>query len=955
MLFRHALATALIPGFCCLAAIADDFCIDFTKTANADFKDEKPGDGKGGWSDQGAENDMRSFDVFRKEYEGITFKIVNPAANNGRAVMSFDSPNFATGLKAAKADLEKEAPKASYLYMLHTSCFNSEPAGTVVGTVEVLFKNGGGICREITNGRDITDWWSAGDLPNGKVVVRKSNGSAEVGIFLSRIEFPEKGVQVKSVEFKTRGKAIWIVVGASLSEKDIPLGSDRIVCKADDKWKAVDMSDIQVKAGTALDLSSLVEPGTAGKNGRVIIGKSGQLSFEKAPEKSARFRGSNSFWTLNKLDRGSDSVQAVKDRMTKYAELYHRSGYDIIRLLPMDAYLMRGAKQDGEFNPERLDKMDHFLAELKKNGIYLYLSLAAYNMGRVDGWQGYRETTQVKAKVFLGDPESRARWKICMEQLLNHVNPYTKTAWKDDPVIAAVEPYNEQEFGLFMREKFNDEVIALYEKKWGAWLKSKFGSPEKLAESAKDDKNFELVKNFDSVKIPVYRSGFMANEFLIFQKELASETLDWYTKLLRETGYNGIITQYNMSKEAMYNAVRADASEAISMDGYFAHPSDVTRPGSKCTQSSSVAQAGSYWRGINSTKISGRPFMINEQKHGFWNVYRHENALLFPAYSALQSYDALMVHCDPVLLESEANFDFITAYDPVSMANELAGAFIYKRGDISKADKKVEIRFPADYVLKDCNGGKAVNSEQNKLGLICGFSISFEKSKINNPSFKADMILAADSGSSVGGTLWYQSVEDSKNSKFDLASCIKQMKEKGIIPDSNVSDPANGIFQSMSGEIIMKTKEKMMKIVTQKTEGVSLEAGKGEKLENLNLVKTSIPVMICVSALDNRKLKDSSRMILICATDAVNSGMELSADRTTLINPGGLPVLMETGKFSIELKNSGAERMKIYALGMDGTRKETVPFKAENGILKIELDTATLKNGITPYFEIVKE
>jgi hypothetical protein len=46
----------------------------------------------------------------------------------------------------------------------------------------------------------------------------------------------------------------------------------------------------------------------------------------------------------------------------------------------------------------------------------------------------------------------------------------------------------------------------------------------------------------------------------------------------------------------------------------------------------------------------------------------------------------------------------------------------------------------------------------------------------------------------------------------------------------------------------------------------------------------------------------------------------------------------------------------MYALRVDGTRQEKIPLSLDDkGTLKIELDTALLKNGPTPFFELATE
>jgi len=80
--------------------------------------------------------------------------------------------------------------------------------------------------------------------------------------------------------------------------------------------------------------------------------------------------------------------------------------------------------------------------------------------------------------------------------------------------------------------------------------------------------------------------------------------------------------------------------------------------------------------------------------------------------------------------------------------------------------------------------------------------------------------------------------------------------------------------------------------------------------------------------------------------------MELSADRKTLVKLGTPPILMRVGKMELKLSNANAASMKLYALGFDGTRREELPSKATNGVLRISVDTSKLKDGPTPFFEL---
>ena len=139
------------------------------------------------------------------------------------------------------------------------------------------------------------------------------------------------------------------------------------------------------------------------------------------------------------------------------------------------------------------------------------------------------------------------------------------------------------------------------------------------------------------------------------------------------------------------------------------------------------------------------------------------------------------------------------------------------------------------------------------------------------------------------------------------------------------------------------------------TEGVSLEAAKSEKLSCLMVDGTSTHATVAVCSIDGKALSSSSRMVLIYSTETANTDMELSEDRITMRKGGKLPILMLSGQLKASLKCANPDQMALYALKIDGTRNERIPVTVEKGSLIISIDTATLKDGPTPFFELVKE
>ncbi|MBN8215106.1 MAG: hypothetical protein J0L75_00595 [Spirochaetes bacterium] len=186
----------------------------------------------------------------------------------------------------------------------------------------------------------------------------------------------------------------------------------------------------------------------------------------------------------------------------------------------------------------------------------------------------------------------------------------------------------------------------------------------------------------------------------------------------------------------------------------------------------------------------------------------------------------------------------------------------------------------------------------------------------------------------------------------DLTRVISLLKKKGVLPAENKSSAAKEIYQSDTGEITLFAAESQFTLVTPRAEGALLKEGGRASLQALRLVGTTCAASIAVLVLDAKAIPESKRLLLVYATDAVNSGLETSPDRVTLVHPGELPILVETGTVTAEIKNASAPSMKCYALGMDGRRREAVSLEAADGLIRVKVDTASLTKGPALFFEL---
>lgn len=128
-----------------------------------------------------------------------------------------------------------------------------------------------------------------------------------------------------------------------------------------------------------------------------------------------------------------------------------------------------------------------------------------------------------KALMYLGDPSIRDAWRSEVEALLRHINPYTGVAWKDDPTIACVECYNEQEGG-FVWSGFSPRVRELYTFRFRDWLRKKYGMPQALAQAWAD----RTILSLDAAEAPeaFYLScGKSGEDFVLMCNELSRQCM----------------------------------------------------------------------------------------------------------------------------------------------------------------------------------------------------------------------------------------------------------------------------------------------------------------------------------------------------------------------------------------------------------------------------------------------
>lgn len=214
-----------------------------------------------------------------------------------------------------------------------------------------------------------------------------------------------------------------------------------------------------------------------------------------------------------------------------------------------------------------------------------------------------------------------------------------------------------------------------------------------------------------------------------------------------------------------------------------------------------------------------------------------------------------------------------------------------------------------------------------------------------------DMAMSPVGASAVEVAMNFAEVGKTIGADFKTADIVGDFKKRGILPADNISDPANEIYQSDTGEILMDVKKRRLTVSTPKSQAAVLNAGEGANLGDFNVKSCGADASVAVVSIDGKPIRGSSRMVLVFATDTVPSGVGLSSSRRKINAWGKPPILLQTAKLSAELKLDASKKFDFFRLKMNGARAEKIPFEIENGVMKIELDTS---EHVGLFFEIVE-
>ncbi len=646
--------------------------VSLAEAANRAFLDDVSGDGKGGWNDQGPENDLRMFKPGDYRFFGVEFRIVDPDRNEGRACIVLNGAGQNCFLDSATV---WPAKKGKFLYLLHANAFTGKYRDA--GTISVKFRDGSTQEIAVRNRIDVGNWWGGVDHENAPVVWKSTNAKSVVGLYMTGFRLDRD--DPAEITFQKGEYPIWMIVGATLTNRRAEpyrINTDLYILPGPE-WTPTQVRDIA--PGTLLDFSKHADA-PAGKHGRVILSPEGRLVFENAPEQRLRLLGVNICESANFPDKATAE---------QFARNMAMAGYNTVRLHHFENALNNGrGERSAEFDPERLDRLDYLVHCLKERGIYITFDLFASRALRPGEtkWRG-----DFKTGVCFDDA-SLQNWRDFAGRLLNHRNPYTGMRWADDPVFFCLNLVNENPLLKIWRSGDQAAILAEYT----AWL---------------------AANRLDTPENREKRNG----PFLRFLAERQSRTIAAMTEFLRnDVGTKILITDINCDLHP-YLAHSRNTLDLVDNHYYHDHPSHPEggwNPPSVFTQFSSISRYAETPRELMPTRIFGKPFLVTEYQFCHPNNFIAEAGPLMGAYPALQDWDGLWRFqyslSDKNLHDSSGWISYFTmANSPTMRMSEYITWFLFIRGDVRPAPKGVALKLDDSLFEAD-----SVPPAYSKLGLI---------------------------------------------------------------------------------------------------------------------------------------------------------------------------------------------------------------------------------------------
>ncbi len=648
--------------------------------------------------------------------------------------------------------------------------------------------------------------------------------------------------------------------------------------------------------------------------------------FELADGTPVKFFGTNLSYAMSAPEKADADFTAA--RFAKY-------GINAVRMHKFTGSGWEGIGDENDalkMKPEGLAKLDYFAAQLKSRGIYYGWSHAYHfkvrpaNKSRIAGYDELMKNG--------GDTYGVINWAedvqdLLIEQvvgLLHHKNPYTGTAYADDPALCFLELQNEDDIFFYTSTDACNNFPTykkLLLKRFAEFLTAQYGSREKLAAAwqgaLKDGENLadatiEVQPNpwYESDQYLPGQSGGMRQRLLdnaAFLHETQNRFYAKFSKAIRDAGYKGPIIGSPWQAPTMlphYLNLQADAQAGfVDRHDYFGGGLNDTM----------LKDPGGGFLSAGLQQVAGVPFGLSEWIHVYPSLYSAEGPVIAAAYGmGLQGWD------------SSYEFQSTSAHPAESVGNEPFGVW--------NADLPTQIgQYPilARMIQRgDVKESPIIATRRVSPENLAQGRFDFNDALTQQGDFKtfaSPEVLAA--GRAV--------VEFTGKTSTSTLPNLDAYKKGSVIT-------------SATGQLAWDASAGVISINTPGTQGiVGFARDNTLTLGDISITSHSPYASILLTAKEKNDVISSGKTLLLSAVARnANSGFRvLTIDGKTILDNGHAPIMLEPVSAEISFKSRKIKQVQI--LDLDGNlTSRTAAFTPE----KFTIDG---KNDRAIYYQIVLE
>ena len=412
-----------------------------------------------------------------------------------------------------------------------------------------------------------------------------------------------------------------------------------------ERWVRIDhRSDIV--PGSALDFSDMrLQDAPAGKHGWLkAVG--GHFEFEALPGMQQRFYGVNLCFSANYPSH--EVADALAERLVRF-------GYNSVRVHHHDDEWFKSQTSR--------DRLDYLLARLFERGIYATTDLY---VSRNISWRqigverdGSPDKQLYKSLIGCHDVAFED-WKSHAQAFLEHVNPYTGRAYKNEPAMPLVSLVNEGRLGMG----------------WGR------------AGKGEDPRIIAAWRTFSGSDRPMPHPGKPG--FDDFDDWLNARIFERCSRFVRSIGAKALLTNDNNGDR--HGEGRGGTAEYDYVDNHFYvdHPRFLDRQWalpSECDNANPIRTGHPRIFNRGWAKGLSKPYTITEWNFSGPGRYRGLGGILTGARAARDGWDGLWRFAyshsasglEPRPRGRPGYFDCAT--DPLLQASDRASVCLYLRGD----------------------------------------------------------------------------------------------------------------------------------------------------------------------------------------------------------------------------------------------------------------------------------